>query len=58
MDLTKFNEDKEISLYSKILKEFKNRDILRFDNSVGDLAEYWTKKKYSKFIYQAKEIQF
>ena len=48
MDLTKFNDDEVISLYPKILKELKKRDIIRTNNLVGDLGEYWTRRKYNE----------
>ena len=46
MDLKKFSDEEVISLYPKILKELKSRDIIRTNNLVGDLGEYWTRKKY------------
>ena len=45
MDFKKFSDEEVISLYPKILKELKDRDIIRTNNLVGDLAEYWTRKK-------------
>ena len=48
MDLTKFNDDEVIPLYPKILKELKKRDIIRTNNLVGDLGEYWTRRKYNE----------
>ena len=48
MDLKKFSDEEVISLYPKILKELKSRDIIRTNNLVGDLGEYWTRKKYNE----------
>ena len=48
MDFKKFSDEEVISLYPKILKELKDRDIIRTNNLVGDLAEYWTRKKYNE----------
>ena len=45
MDLKKFSDEEVISFYPKILKELKSRDIIRTNNLVGDLGEYWTRKK-------------
>ena len=47
-DITKFSDDEVISLYPKILKELKNRNIIRTNNLVGDLGEYWCIKKYNE----------
>ena len=47
-DLKKFTDEEVISLYPKILKELKNRDIIRTNNLVGDLGEYWCIKKYNE----------
>ena len=48
MDFKKFSDEEVISLYPKILKELKDRDIIRTNNLVGDLAEYWTREKYNE----------
>ena len=48
MDLKKFSDEEVISLYPKILKELKSRDIIRTNNLVGDLGEYWTRIKYNE----------
>ena len=48
MDLKKFSDEEVISLYPKILKELKSREIIRTNNLVGDLGEYWTRKKYNE----------
>ena len=48
MDFKKFSDEEVISFYPKILKELKNRDIIRTNNLVGDLGEYWTRKKYNE----------
>ena len=47
-DLKKFTDEEVISLYPKILKELKYRDIIRTNNLVGDLGEYWCIKKYNE----------
>ena len=48
MDFKKLKDDEVISLYPQILKELKSRDIIRTNNLVGDLGEYWTRKKYNE----------
>ena len=48
MDFKKFSDEEVISLYPKILKELKDRNIIRTNNLVGDLAEYWTREKYNE----------
>ncbi len=48
MDLKKFSDEEVISFYPKILKELKSRDIIRTNNLVGDLGEYWARKKYNE----------
>ncbi len=40
------NDDEVISLYSQLLKELKSRNIIRTNNLVGDLGEFWCRKKY------------
>jgi len=40
-DITNYSDDEVISLYPKILKELKNRNIIRTNNLVGDLGEFW-----------------
>ena len=47
MDFKKLSDEDVISFYPKILKELKDRDIIRTNNLVGDLGEYWTRKKYT-----------
>tara|TARA_B100000963_G_C22230503_1_gene495606 strand:- start:104 stop:577 length:474 start_codon:yes stop_codon:yes gene_type:complete len=42
-----FTDQDVISFYPKILKELKKRNIIRTNNLVGDLGEYWTRKKYN-----------
>jgi len=49
-DITKFSDDEVISLYPKILKELKNRNIIRTNNLVGDLGEYWCIKNIKKLV--------
>ena len=39
MDITKLNDDELISLYPKLLKELKGRDLIRTNNLVGEMAE-------------------
>ena len=48
MDFKKLSDEDVISFYPKILKELKDRDIIRTNNLVGDLGEYWTRKKYNE----------
>ena len=40
------NDDEVISLYPQLLKELKSRNIIRTNNLVGDLGEFWCRKKY------------
>jgi|TARA_B100001057_G_scaffold360431_1_gene362791 hypothetical protein len=47
-DIKLLKDDEVISLYPKILKELKNRNIIRTNNLVGDLGEYWCIKKYNE----------
>ncbi len=47
MDFKNFTDQDVISFYPKILKELKKRNIIRTNNLVGDLGEYWTRKKYN-----------
>ena len=47
MDFKNFTDQDVISFYPKILKEQKKRNIIRTNNLVGDLGEYWTRKKYN-----------
>ena len=42
------NDDEVISLYPAVLKELKNRNIIRTKNLVGDLGEFWCRKKYKE----------
>ena len=52
-DLKKFTDEEVISLYPKILKELKNRDIIRTNNLVGDLGGIGVLKNITKFqVYQ------
>ena len=47
MNFKNFTDQDVISFYPKILKELKKRNIIRTNNLVGDLGEYWTRKKYN-----------
>ena len=47
-DINSLKDEEVISLYPKILKELKNRNIIRTNNLVGDLGEYWCIKKYNE----------
>ena len=47
-DITNYSDDEVISLYPKILKELKNRNIIRTNNLVGDLGEFYCIKKYNE----------
>lgn len=40
MDLDKIKDEDLIKLYSDIIKELKNRNIIRTKNIIGDLGEY------------------
>lgn len=42
------NDDEVIALYPSVLKELKNRNIIRTNNLVGDLGEFWCRKKYKE----------
>lgn len=46
MDISKISDEKLISLYSDIIKELKNREIIRTKNVLGDLAEFLAIKYY------------
>ena len=45
-DLNNLSDDDVISLYPLVLKELKNRNIIRTNNLVGDLGEFWCLKKF------------
>lgn len=47
-DLKNLNDDEVISLYPLVLKELKGRNIIRTNNLVGDLGEFWCLKKYKE----------
>ena len=47
-DLENLNDDEVISLYPLVLKELKSRNIIRTNNLVGDLGEFWSLKKYKE----------
>lgn len=40
MDLTQLNTPNLVSLYSSVIKELKNRAVIRTNNVIGDLGEY------------------
>jgi len=44
------NDDEVIALYPSVLKELKNRNIIRTNNLVGDLGEFWCRKKYKETL--------
>lgn len=46
-DLEELANEKLISLYSSIIKELKNRKIIRTKNIIGDLGEYLTINHYN-----------
>ena len=48
MDLTNIGNDGLIKLYSDIIKELKNRNIIRTKNIIGDLGEYYAIKYYNE----------
>ena len=48
MDISRFKDEELIQLYSKIIKELKNRNIIRTKNVLGDLAEFLTIQHYCK----------
>ena len=47
-DIKSLTDQEVISLYPKTLQELKNRKIIRTNNLVGDLGEYWCIKKYNE----------
>ena len=46
MDIHNISDEKLISLYSDIIKELKDREIIRTKNVLGDLAEFLAIKYY------------
>ena len=47
-NLQELNTNELISLYPKILKELKYRNVIRTNNLVGELGEYVVKETYSR----------
>ena len=48
MDISKLSTDEIISLYPKILKELKSREIITTNNLIGELGEYIAIENYNK----------
>jgi len=48
MDLIQLPDEELIRLYPSLLKELRNRGIIKTNNLVGELGEYYTKKIYSE----------
>ena len=48
MDISKLSTDEIISLYPKILKELKSREIITTNNLIGELGEYLAIQNYNK----------
>lgn len=48
MDLTLLDNNNLIALYSDIIKELKNRNIIRTKNVLGELGEYMAVDSYNK----------
>lgn len=48
MTIQDLSNEKLIELYSSIIKELKNRKIIRTKNVTGDLAEYLAIQHYCK----------
>ena len=47
MDISKLSTDEIISLYPKILKELKSREIITTNNLIGELGEYLAIQNYN-----------
>ena len=48
MNLEDLDNDELISLYPKLLKELKRREIIRTNNLIGELAEFIAASEYKK----------
>lgn len=48
MDLSKFKDNEIIDIYSKTIKELKNRGIIRTKNVLGEIGEYLAIEHYNK----------
>ena len=48
MDIDKLSTDEIISLYPKILKELKSRNVITTNNLIGELGEYLAIENYNK----------
>ena len=48
MDISKLSTEEIISLYPKILKELKSREIITTNNLIGELGEYIAIENYNK----------
>ena len=48
MDLSLLSDDQVIELYPKILNELKHRGIIRNNNLIGELGEYFVASIYKK----------
>ena len=48
MDLSKLSDNEVIELYPKILNELKARGIIRTNNLIGELGEYFVASIYRK----------
>ena len=48
MDIDKLSTEEIISLYPKILKELKSRNVITTNNLIGELGEYLAIENYNK----------
>ena len=48
MNLEDLENDELISLYPKLLKELKRREIIRTNNLIGELGEFIAASEYKK----------
>ena len=48
MNLEDLDNDELISLYPKLLKELKRREIIRTNNLIGELGEFIAASEYKK----------
>ena len=48
MNLEDLDNDELISLYPKLLKELKRREIIRTNNLIGELGEFIAVREYKK----------
>ena len=48
MDIDKLSTEEIVSLYPKILKELKSRNVITTNNLIGELGEYLAIENYNK----------